>query len=361
MGNYKKVTSKDVARLAGVSQSTVSMVLNNSETASFSEGTVQRVFTAAKELGYSVGRKRSKIRTPDGFGILLIVCPSVTNPYYASIVHTIAFYAQAQGLLPMFFDTFRDPRNESRVAEAVKNLSVSGLICLGAPAMPDAVYHLAQQVPMVIIDDKQDNPCADLIELDGVKVGTVMGRHLLSLGHRTAAYLSPSLKDPRAPQNRRLEGLRAAWAEAGLPPDQVVAFDAEDDLLPGRTGSDEYMAGFRLSRRAAEHPGITAMAGFNDMVAYGILDSLLDLGYHIPQDYSICGCDNILFSNMRGVGLTTVEHFAAEKARDAVDILVRRMGMGAEGETPPRTHRVEYEPQLIVRSSTGASRPADGK
>lgn len=355
MANYKKVTSKDVAKLAGVSQSTVSMVLNNSETASFSQDTVERVFGAAKELGYSINRKRSRVSLPGRSNLLLVVCPSVINQYYVGLINTLAFYAQSKGLTPLFFDTFRDPGYEARVAEIIQTTPVGGLIYLGSPTLPDVVYQMSQEVPCILVDEKQEQLRSDRLELDGIRLGGLMGKHLLSLGHRKVAYITPPMGNPNSPRHRRMEGLRRAFVQAGLEPESVRCFSIQDEPPGSHMGNEEYAAGLRLARQAAQDPDITAMMGSNDMVAYGIMDALLDLGYEIPRDYSVCGCDNIMFSYMRRISLTTVEHFANEKAKEAVDLLLRRMEAGTMGQGSIRIHRVEYTPQLIVRSSTGPS------
>lgn len=355
MANYKKVTSKDVAKMAGVSQSTVSMILNNSEAASFSQDTVERVFGAAKELGYSINRRRSRVRLPGRSNLVLVVCPSVVNQYYVGLMNTLAFYAQSKGLVPLFFDTFRDPGYEARVAEVLKATPAAGLIYLGTPTLPDIIYQLSQEVPCVLVDEKQEQQRTDRLELDGIRLGTLMGKHLLSLGHRKVAYIAPPMGEPGSPRSRRLEGLRQAFVQEGLGPDSVRSFSIQDEPPGSHMGNEEYAAGLRLAKTASEDSEITAMMGSNDMVAYGIMDALIDLGYQIPQDYSVCGCDNIMFSYMRRISLTTVEHFANEKAKEAVDLLLQRMEAGTPGQSPVRIHRVEYTPQLIVRSSTGPS------
>ena len=88
----------------------------------------------------------------------------------------------------------------------------------------------------------------------------------------------------------------------------------------------EYKTGYELaSSLVMELPDITAMAGTNDMVALGIRDALLDRHYRIPEDISVLGCDNLLFSGLRGIDLTTVEHFTPKKGENACEILLKKI------------------------------------
>ena len=106
-----------------------------------------------------------------------------------------------------------------------------------------------------------------------------------------------------------------------------------------------------------ETPFVTAMIGINDMVAYGILDALHSAGHTVPDEYSVCGFDNIFPSQMLNVSLSSVENFVQQKGRSALDILVKRITSrgGQPGAADSITH-VEYQPRLIVRTSTGEAR-----
>ena len=106
---------------------------------------------------------------------------------------------------------------------------------------------------------------------------------------------------------------------------------------------------------------VTAFIGTNDMVAIGIMDALVKLGYRIPEDYSVCGFDNTLTSSFSGISLTTVDHCMEEKGRSAVDMIrdqrmeskdaARQGGKKNRDRTAPVT-RIEYQPLLVARRST---------
>ena len=117
--------------------------------------------------------------------------------------------------------------------------------------------------------------------------------------------------------------------------------------------SIEHAVGFELTRKCLGERRITAFVAVNDMVAYGVLDAIRAEGRRVPEDYSVCGFDNIFPSQFLPVGLTTVEHYIADKGRNAFEILHSKMS----GESSDRNStRVEFKHHLIVRDSTAAPR-----
>ena len=96
---------------------------------------------------------------------------------------------------------------------------------------------------------------------------------------------------------------------------------------------------------------MTAFSATNDIVAFGLLDAIKEMGKSVPKDYSVCGCDNISMTAMHHIELTTVDPFSSEKGRDAIDVLVKRISMPENyGESYTQ---IEYPPKLIVRKTTG--------
>ena len=152
----------------------------------------------------------------------------------------------------------------------------------------------------------------------------------------------------------RLEGVRQAFRNSC--PEGSVTVSAED-VTPEEDLADpmvEQNVGSRLAKKILENKKITAVVAVNDMVAYGVMTAILQDGFSVPRDYSICGFDNIFASQFPRISLTTVEHFIMEKGHNAVDILdgrIRSGGVPAESIT-----RVEYQPKLIVRKSTSKPR-----
>ena len=139
----------------------------------------------------------------------------------------------------------------------------------------------------------------------------------------------------------------------------IKAAKEEIDLNVAHIDS-EYKIGYDLTKELLkEEPDITAIAGLNDMIAFGILDALHEARIRVPADMSVMGCDNTLFARMHKVDLTTIEHFVVFKGRDACDIIMKKISTHQSpysGITPISTYHVEYEPKLIIRGTTSYPR-----
>ena len=111
------------------------------------------------------------------------------------------------------------------------------------------------------------------------------------------------------------------------------------------------------SKLLDEGINVTAFSATNDMVAYGIMDAIWERGRRIPQDYSVCGCDNLPDSSLRKISLTSIETYMVEKGWDAVELLIQKIEVQNAANLDRRDYvrvtRIEYAPRLIVRKSTG--------
>ena len=118
----------------------------------------------------------------------------------------------------------------------------------------------------------------------------------------------------------------------------------------------EYRIGYELTKELLkEEKDLTAIVGLNDMIAFGILEALEEEKYKVPNDMSVMGCDNTLFARMKKISLTTIEHFAIYKGRDACDIIMQKIlsQAGKYSEIQPVSiYHVEYEPKVIPRGTT---------
>ena len=119
----------------------------------------------------------------------------------------------------------------------------------------------------------------------------------------------------------------------------------------------EYSMGYSLTMELLrDGEEFTAIAGQNDMMAIGALDALREARLHVPRDVSVIGCDNIFYSGIRRISLTTIDHFVALKGRDACDIIIRKIDTRAGFLTdmmPASLYNIEYTPKLISRKTTG--------
>lgn len=354
--NRKKVTSTDVARKAGVSQSTVSMILNKKYNVSFSRETVERVECAAKELGYENEKKHSKTRISMR-GTIFVICPNLTNPYYFSLLQGIEKTAQKNKYDVFLCNTRRNYQTEEKYLRKIEKLNPSGIIYTCSPSFPEIVQKLSEKIPVVHIGEKNAVQGIDTVELNSEKIGRMLAEYLLRLGHKKVAFLSTPLTKRQSARRARIKGFCQAFEEAGYGDSVYVkSLSKEADVLFQEIDM-EYKTGYELTGKILlEVPDLTAIVGSNDMVALGIRDALLHRHYKIPEEVSVLGCDNLLISRIHGIDLTTVEHFTGKKGEDACQVLIEKIEekkLKKGKQTGEMIHHIEYEPRLVIRGSSG--------
>ena len=354
----KKVTSSDIAHAAGVSQATVSMILNKKYNVSFSRETVEKVEQAARELGYHLpGRKNRKESRKEK--LIVVFCPTLTSPYYVLLLQGIEAVANKQGYGVFICNTQRDPRLEEKYLRMMGTIEPLGIIycCNPNPDFQQQVEELAQTIPLVIISNKEKTTTIDAINQDNTVVGRMMARHLLDLGHRDVAFITPPLTRRQWQRTKRVNGFVKEFEKEGLKDHVIIkAADEAIDMQIPRMDS-EYSMGYELTMELLdEGREFTAIAGQNDMMAIGALDALHEARIHVPKDVSVIGCDNIFYSGIRKISLTTIDHFVALKGRDACDIILRKIDEQDRFLTdsaPVSLYNIEYTPKLIARRTTG--------
>lgn len=358
MGKRNKVTTRDIAERLGISQSTVSMVLSNKQNVSFSEETVQLVKAAAQEMGYRKPVPKEKSQEKALSGTILILCPMLTNGYYSVMVQSITSQAKKYGYTVMTVSTGRDAGEEELYLDLLSRVRLAGIICLYPLSKVQKINALARQIPVISVGDKPLSYHFDSVELDSRKQGYLMGNYLLSLGHAYITYISTPIRGKEIGRANRLDGVKTSFREHGVPLSQLTVRYLNQpafDRYPLENA--EYQNGYDLAfRELSEHTASTAFIGNNDMAAYGIMAAISDKGYRIPSDYSVCGFDNITLSAMPQISLTTIEHASVKKGQEAVDMIHRKNTQKKDDSPNNYIMRLEYEPQLIVRRSTGKCR-----
>ena len=356
----KKATSQDVAQRAGVSQATVSLILNGSDKITFSSETKERVLAAAQELQYKLPtrKKRPEKRASR---MLLVLTPTLTNQYYAELIQTIEDYADGLDYRVIVCNTFRKPDLEKYYLDTFLGSHVDGIIYTFLPSFPRLIEQISATTPTVIIGEKQADLSICSIELSNVSAGAMLAEHLYSLGHRKLVFISTPFNQLSLARGQRLEGMRRQLESHGvkdgldvLVADRGAERDSRDDGLPY-----EYSVGRQLTAELVRlETKATALIGVNDMTALGILAELAEQGYHVPRDFSVCGFDNIFSSSVTTPALTTIDHHLRTRCQSAVDMVTQRSGKGASTPQIPLVNKIEYTPQLVVRGSTGPCRTA---
>ncbi|HJD97680.1 LacI family DNA-binding transcriptional regulator [Mailhella massiliensis] len=350
----KKVTLEDVSQAAGVSLSSVSMILNARADVSFSPETVRKVRSAAESLGYRAPARLGKGRLP-GRNVVFIVTPNIANAYYSGLVQAIQQAAEESGFSTLIFTTYREARKEEEVLDMALALGAAGMIFTLTPQSIRKVEKVNVKIPIVVMGDRNSSPRVDTVELDNYSAGVLIGRHMLELGHRHIAFISAMTNTANAIRLRRLQGVRDTYAE--MPGCSVQVF-TRDYTPHEELGSIdlEQQIGYELTMLCLKKKShVSGFVAVNDFIAYGVLDALAGMGLRVPEDYSVCGFNNLSSSRISHVGLTTVEHQTEAWARNAVGILCERM---KGGNAVSDITRVAYAHRLLERRSTAPFRPS---
>lgn len=359
-----KPTSTDVAALAGVSQTSVSLILNGSRKTAFSEQTRQRVLEAARQLGYQLPAQHARKKSADDGCLILVLTPTLANQYYSELIQTLEDYADSQGFRLLVCNTFRKRELEKYYLEQFSDRNVSGIIYTFLPSFPDEVGQLASRIPLVLIGEKREELPICSIELSNQRAGAMLADHLLGLGHRHATFISTPMGQTTLARKQRLEGLRQRFLEYGRQTgaetsvEILVAQDGREEDGRGGSMPFEYAIGARLAHELLARPhNTTVLVGANDMIAIGVLSVLHEKGLRVPEDYSVCGFDNIFTSSIMTPPLTTIDHRLWVRCRSAIDQIIRQNDQeSGTNKGAVMADKIEYAPQLIVRGSTGAAK-----
>jgi DNA-binding LacI/PurR family transcriptional regulator len=322
----------DVARRAGVSQSTVSLVMSGKARGRVSTATEAAVRRAAAELDYRPNAAARALRTGAARSVALIV-PDVTNPFFGHVMRGAQAAAWGAGYAVVLVDTANDPAWEIGSYEALQAGSVDGFLVFGIESPPRRRGGRPDETLVVIEAEIPGHPS---VRLDGAAGADAVMEHLLGLGHRRIGRLAAPVGRPAF--RIRDQRWRAALEHAGVDPDAMPYARSEIDFAAAHTAARELLTG-------AEPP--TAIFCDDDNLAGGAYLAARELGLRIPEDVSIVGFDDLDFVAVLDPPLTTVTADAARLGALAFETLAALMA--GEAVEPVRTVPVA----LTVRGSTG--------
>lgn len=332
------MTARDVAKRAGVSQSTVSRVLNNYKYVS--PEVRQRVLQAIEELNYKPNQVARSLATSRSCMIGLLVA-DFNNPFYPETAHGIVEACRAYGYNVILGTTNNNQRVQAELIQSLRAQQVDGLI-LGSVQMGDpTVTELIESgFPCVLYNRIVHPDSGSYVVVDNRKGGRRAVEHLYSLGHRRIAIL-------RGPHRfstfaHRLEGFQEAMRELGLKANLCIDFAA---YAKDRRGTIQRL----LSGPAAP----TAIFAVTDNYALDLLNTLGELGVRVPEDIALVGFDDISLASHSLIGLTTFTQQQHLQGRLAVEALMELIRARDQGRTVPPT-RIVLEPQFIIRRTCGA-------
>ena len=336
-----KVTTSDIAKAAGVSQATVSIVLNNNTKISISSETRALVLKTAEQMGYKFKKRVKSLSQSPVIGLLI---PTLSNLYYPFLAQNVESYAKTLGLTIVIQNTMRSEEFEIQSFNYLRSIGAQGIVSLFTPKAP-----IPEDIPMVIVGEKLPGVEVDTVNLNSYVSGRMAAEHLLSLGHKDIAYISTPFTNITDARNNRREGILSKMEEANLGNKLIVLVDEENEG-DNLDSTYEFDCGARLTEKLLEeHPECTAIIAVNDMTAMGCISVLNQRGVRIPEDMAICGFDNLYLDRMMSPQLTSVDQMAFHGCKVGLSILMEKLKKFSKQESPVY---IEYEPRLYVREST---------
>lgn len=335
-----KVTTRDIAKVAGVSQATVSIVLNNNTKVSISPETRALVLKTAEKMGYQF-KKRAKAseQTP----VVGLLVPTLSNLYYAFLSQNVEIYAKTLGLTIVMQNTMRSEEGERQAFNYLRSIGAQGVLCLFTPKVS-----IPEDMPTVIVGEQLPGCDVDTVGLNSYAAAQMATEHLLSLGHKDIAYISTPLSNMTDARRIRMEGIRDCMAKMGLR-DHLQVFVAEDE---GDTleNTYEFECGEKLTEAVLESsPRCTAIIAVNDMTAFGVISVLNKHGIKIPEEMAVCGFDNLILSHVMQPELTSVDQMALHGCKIGLSVLMEKM---QNSSMKDEAIFMEYKPKLYVRGTT---------
>ncbi|MDB5058722.1 MAG: transcriptional regulator, LacI family [Chloroflexi bacterium] len=332
----RRARLEDVARLAGVSPTTVSRALRND--ARISENTRVSVQHAANRLGYIPDARASSLRgrATSTIGLLL---PDVADPMHGQFAMAVEQAASAQGYTVLLANGISDPVQERQALQVFTAQRADGIVLVGSMLSPQEAKSLVGPCPVVLVGGenvslagyKNELPTGS-IRVDDISGMVAVVEHLRECGYTRVAYVNgPDL----ASNFTRRDAALSALANAGI----------TSALYPYPGGVESLGAlNATVSTLVADRP--QALICYDDVEALGIMDALRSRGVRVPDDIAIVGFDDIPFAGIANPRLTTVAQPSEEVGRSAFAMLLAGL---KTGELPPS---ISLPVRLMVREST---------
>lgn len=329
---------RDVARQAGVSVSTASRALNNKP--DVNREVRARILAAAEDLHYAANVHARVLGGGCSRTLGLIIANSA-DPFFATLARGVSDTATGAGYSIIVWNTNDTIDLEVQAHQMLRERRVDGALLASVQSGEAPLCRLSEEgIPFVLLNRYLERFPANCVQLDYRSGARDATAHLIGLGHRRIAHLTHG--DDRYSAQERLAGYREALEEAGVPfvRDMVIpcassiegAYRAVLDILPGL------------------QPKPTALFAYNDIWCVGVLRALHELGWRVPEDVSLMGCDDLELSAFLIPPLSTVSQDPYDIGRQGVELLVAQLRTPSDRSWTPR--RIVLRPELRLRAST---------
>ncbi|MBA7493172.1 HTH-type transcriptional repressor PurR [subsurface metagenome] len=335
MQKNTSVTMKQVAKLAKVSVSTVSHVIN--KTRFVDNSTQQRVLKAMAELSYHPNVIAQSLRRKRTNTVGLIIS-DIANPFFPEVVRGIEKQLTKKRYSIILANTDDDIEKEKQLTVLLYGKRVDGFIIVTSGGENKHINFLVQQkVPVVLLDRRIDELELDAALVDNQKGAQIITKHLIEVGHRRIGIITGPLVISTGKE--RLSGYLEALKEHALPRD--------DELI--KIGNFKVQSGHSLALELISLPSTpTAILACNNMMGLGAMNALQEKGIQVPAEMGLAIIDDLPWFRYMDPPLTVVAQPAFELGETAAKLLLERIGK--EREEPKQ---VVLQVELRIRRSAG--------
>lgn len=325
----KRISIKDIAKIAGVSQTTVSRVINKPN--EVSEELRKKVMKVIKAFDYtpnSVARGLRKGSTK----VIGVIIPDITNPFFPAIVRGIEDFLKKKGYSLILCNSDQDIKEEKKLLKLLYSKSVDGVIFTGSSEYnPEIEIFTNRDIPVVFLDRIYNTKSSSYVIVDNVKGMLELVTYLVECGYRSFALLNGNKETFSA--KARYEGFLKAVKKYGIKNYEVIF------------GQFTYESGYQMIEKLSKIPEVLVCG--NDLIAYGAIDKIEKLGLSIPDNIGVTGFDDISFSRHYKPSLTTVRQPTYDLGRKAAELIFK---MVESKKYKPKG--VILNPKLVIREST---------
>jgi LacI family transcriptional regulator len=333
----------DIAQKLGVSAVTISKVLHNHP--DISEKTRKRVLNYIKKVDYQPNILARSLATGHSFLVGLVV-PDLLHPFFAEIAKSLSQTIGTKGYLLIIASSEEDPDLEAREIRQLQARHLDALVIASCAQKSPQIEQLAlQKDPYVLIDRNFSKLKSNFIGTDDVRAGRIATEHLIAVGCRSIAHIRGR---KNSVGDGRFEGYKAALQSHGLRyrSEYVISRPNVDvgSIEQGKLAIED------LLKRKVRPDGIFC---YNDPLAIGAMERVLNEGLKVPDDIAIIGCGNLHYDSTLRVSLSSIDQQTALIGKYAGELLLKLVK--AKTSMTPRT--MILEPALVARSSTNRNSP----
>lgn len=322
------ITMKELAKLAGVSQPTVSRVLNGNT--SVNPEVAKKVLDCAREHNYQMNLIARSLNGSQTH-LLAVMVPNISNPFFADIIKQIEQEAEKEGYSILIFNSDYDPEKEKKYLELLQQYRVDALLVAPVHKDEEAMRPFRKlTIPWMIVTNRAEG--ADSVYISHEKAGVMVADHMLSIGVEKYIWIGKKT-------DRKFTGFERGLTDGGV--------DTLRDLRVFWEKDREKMLELMLEY-LEEIPGRVGIFASNDMDALVVMNALMGAGIEIPGKAALVGFDNTFISRQVVPGITSVDQPIREMCQFAIGHLLKRI---REGQPQEALHK-ELAANLVVRAST---------